>query len=234
MLNNVSGLGKLVYYDYSALIVLSVILISTVMRKMTKGRLNTIFILIVVTAFASTLCDCLAVRHDNNLYSNTTVRMAEHMAYLFFHVLTTPLFCLYVTELTDTRHLVRRRRLLVYLLAVPFFAATAAILLTPVNHKMFYFDSSLQYVRGQWFWLLYFSAVFYVAYLIFFLVRFRRGHKGQVGVTCDTACVYACGYRFAVFLPGVSGGDVCYGCRAFVYFRYGAKARGDNRRRIGR
>ncbi|MBO6140911.1 MAG: EAL domain-containing protein [Ruminococcus sp.] len=174
MLNNVSGLGKLVYFDYSALIVLSVILISTVMRKMTKGRLNTIFILIVVTAFASTLCDCLAVRHDNNLYSNTTVRMAEHMAYLFFHVLTTPLFCLYVTELTDTRHLVRRRRLLVYLLAVPFFAATSAIFLTPVNHKMFYFDSSLQYVRGEWFWLLYFSAVFYVAYLIFFLVRFRH------------------------------------------------------------
>ena len=174
VINYGAELTKLVYFDYSACIVLCMILLSTVMRKLTKGRLNRYFIMLVVTALAASAADCFAVRHDNMLLNNTGIRMAEHIVYLLFHVLTTPLFCVYVTELTDTRHIVLRRKPLLILLSTPYLASTAAILLNPLTENVFYFDSSMNYVRGSWFMLLYFSAAVYVGYLVYFLVRFRK------------------------------------------------------------
>ncbi|WP_051589010.1 EAL domain-containing protein [Ruminococcus sp. NK3A76] len=174
MFHDGTELLKLVYFDYSACIVLAMILVSTVMRKMTKGRLNLLFIALSVTAFIASAADCYAVRHDNMLYDNIAVRMIEHEVYLLFHIVTTPLFCMYATELTDTRHLVRRHPVLRHLLSLPLIAAAGALLINPINKKTFYFDETMHYARGEWFWLLYVVAAVYICYLIFFLFRFKR------------------------------------------------------------
>lgn len=171
---NGSELTRIIYFNYSACIVLAMILVSTVMRKMTKGRLNLMFIALVITALAATASDSMAIRHDNMLYDNVTVRMIEHEAYLLFHVLTTPLFCMYGAELSDTRHLLRRHKILVRIISMPFLVAAIALLINPINKKTFYIDDKLRYVRGEWFPLLYITAAIYIVYLLYCMLRFRR------------------------------------------------------------
>ena len=107
MVNAGSEIVKLVYFDYCACIVLLMIFVSTVLRKMTKGRLNRYFLELVITALIASAVDISAVTHDNALLDNTSLRSFEHCMYLLFHSMTTPVFAVYVTELTGTRHLIR-------------------------------------------------------------------------------------------------------------------------------
>ena len=171
---NGTELVRIVYFNYSACIVLAMILVSTVMRKMTKGRLNLLFIALVITAFAASAADCVSLRHDNMLYNNIPLRMLEHELYLLFHITTTPLFCMYAAEITDIRHLLRRHKVLMHLAAMPYIVAAAAVLINPINKRTFYFDDKLRYVRGEWFTVLYITAGLYIVFLVYIMMRFRR------------------------------------------------------------
>ncbi|MBR6338106.1 MAG: EAL domain-containing protein [Ruminococcus sp.] len=165
---------RTVHFDYCAAIVLAMILVSTVMRKMTKGRLNIIFIALVITALCCTAADSIAISHDNILYGKRAVRMLWHEVYFFFHISTPPLFCMYSVVLTDTRHLIKKNRFAVHLLSIPYILAMGALIINPINKKTFYFDSNMYYTRGEWFWLLYVTAAIYIVYLAYVLIRFRR------------------------------------------------------------
>ena len=179
MYHNGTELIRTVHFDYSACIVLAMIFVSTIMRRMTKGRLNRLFLSLVVVAFFAAVADCIAIQHDNILYPVKSVRMLWHELYFIFHISTTPLFCMYTVELTDTRHIMRRHKMLMHLLAMPFVLAFLAVLINPVTEKTFYFDETMHYTRGDWFWLLYLTAAIYIAYLVFILIR----HKRAVAVT---------------------------------------------------
>ena len=174
MINNNTELHRIVYFDYSACIILVVILVSTIMRRMTKGRLNRYFLVILITSLITTVADSFSVYHDNMLYDNVTVRMLESTLYLLFHVLTPPLFCVYVTEITDTRHILVRNKAVLYGVGLPYILVTLAIIANLFIRKVFYIDDSFHYIRGEWFWVLYVCAVFYIGYMIYFLVRYRR------------------------------------------------------------
>lgn len=165
---------RTMHFDYCACILLAMILVSTIMRKMTKGRLNILFIVLTVTALCCTAADSISISQDNVLYANRAIRMLWHEVYFFFHVSTTPLFCMYAVELTDTKHLIKRRKVLIHLLALPYMLALGALIVNPINKKTFYFDETLHYTRGEWFWLLYVTAAIYIAYLVYILIRFRR------------------------------------------------------------
>lgn len=165
---------RLVYYDYCSLILLSMILISTVLRKMTKGRLNRLFLMLVVTAFIATAADILSITHDNVMYTNMSTRQIENMVYLLAHSMTTPLFASYVTEMTDTSHILRRSRVVGILINVPYIATVTGILSNPLTGWMFGFNGRNQYVRGPQFWLMYISVAVYVVYSLYIMIRFRK------------------------------------------------------------
>ena len=174
MLNNGAVVTKLVYFDYCACIVLLMILISTVLRKMTRGRLNRYFLELIITALIAAIADIFAITHDNALYSGTLIRNIEHSVYLVMHSFTTPIFAVYTTELTDTRHIVVKHRPLIIMTSLPYLVLLTAFALNPFNDKMFYFDEQYRYVRGDWFPLMYISMAFYVVYIIFFLVKYKK------------------------------------------------------------
>ena len=84
MVNAGSEIVKLVYFDYCACIVLLMIFVSTVLRKMTKGRLNRYFLELVITALIASAVDISAVTHDNALLDNTSLRSFGQRRYSLF------------------------------------------------------------------------------------------------------------------------------------------------------
>ncbi len=174
MVNAGSEIVKLVYFDYCACIVLLMIFVSTVLRKMTKGRLNRYFLELVITALIASAVDISAVTHDNALLDNTSLRSFEHCVYLLFHSMTTPVFAVYVTELTGTKHLIRRNKLMMIVSSLPYIVLIGAFLLNPVLKKMFYIDGGGRYVRGEWFILMYISTAFYVAFAMYLIIKYRK------------------------------------------------------------
>ena len=165
---------RLIYYDYCSLVLLAMILFSTVLRKMTKGKLNRLFLLLVCSAFVATAADIVSLSHNNAGYDNLNVRQFENMVYLFSHSLTTPLFASYVTTLTDTSHIFKKNRIVGILINVPYIIMLIAIFTNPLTGKLFGFDSNNHYQRGPVFWVMYLSVAVYVVYSLYIMFRFRR------------------------------------------------------------
>lgn len=58
-------MGKSISLDIAALVLLIILLVSCIIRKMTKDLSNRIFLIIIICAIAATLFDIAAVTMDN-------------------------------------------------------------------------------------------------------------------------------------------------------------------------
>lgn len=165
-------MGKSISFDIAALILLVVLVISRTSSKMTHDRSNRIFLIIIMTAIASTLFDIASVCFDGRQIGNLVVVYMAHAGYLVTHVLTVPLCLLFVISLTDTWHKLRRNIALQILMAMPLAVVLTAFVINPFNHIMFSVENG--YIRGPMFSLMYAVTVMYVIFVITYIIRYRK------------------------------------------------------------
>ena len=164
-------MGKNISLDIAALILLTILLISSIFRKMTRGISNRIFLSIVITAIAATLFDIAAVSLDNAHSDHISLLYATHAGYLITHYLSAPLNLLYVISLTDTWHKLRKNYLVQTVLALPLFIMTIAFVLNAGNHLVFSVENG--YTRGSLFVLIYVTTALYIIYDIVYIIQYR-------------------------------------------------------------
>lgn len=167
-------MGKLNYFNYCALAVLLILSVIVLFRGLLSARRNRLFWYVLLVAVGSVVFDIWAVALDNSLSTNIAMRHISHSGYLILHNFSTPMFILYLIELTDTWHKLRRSRIQTVLFAVPFLSVLVCTLLNPLTGTIFYLDENYAYVRGPWFGLLYVSAVFYLVYGLVYLMHYRK------------------------------------------------------------
>ncbi len=166
-------MGKIIYFDYAALIVLSMLIISTFVRGMTKGRRNRCFLLLLFTSALSVLTDIVTVGLDRTGVGYETTKYIFNTLYLFFHGITTPVYIAYLVAQTDTWHRMNRSLALRLALSLPILLISALLFLNPFCHVMFYLDENGVYIRGPFFLLLYLVAGFYIVFGTVYLFRYR-------------------------------------------------------------
>lgn len=165
-------MGKSISFDIAALILLVVLVISRTSSKMTHDRSNRIFLIIIMTAIASTLFDIASVCFDGRQIGNLVVVYMAHAGYLVTHVLTVPLCLLFVISLTDTWHKLRRNIALQILMAMPLAVVLTAFVINPFNHIMFSVENG--YIRGPMFSLMYAVTVMHVIFVITYIIRYHK------------------------------------------------------------
>lgn len=152
---------KLVSFNYAALILLLVLLISTIIRRMTKGNSNHVFISILFTMLFATMFDIWALVLDNARSMATWARYVSHSGYLLFHSLTTPAYVMYIVSLSDTWHKMKKNKLQQLLIIAPICVIVVLIVANFFTDHLFYFEQG-EYVRGPLFMMLYIVAVYYL------------------------------------------------------------------------
>lgn len=165
-------MDKLVYFDYCAIALISILLFSTIYRGMTKGRLHKLYVGQLVVAFFATIADIFAVQLDLAGAGNVYGKYIFHTLYLYLHNLSTPLYMLFLMMLAGEDYKLRKKQRV--LLCVPTVIMIVALVLNCFNHKVFYLDSQDTYTRGPWFFILYVTTAFYVVAGFYLLVRFRK------------------------------------------------------------
>ena len=93
---------KSVAFDVAALIMLAVLFVTVIIRKMTKGTSNRLFLLQIVIATISTSFDIFAVTLDNYNSQNYFLLNFVHTGYLIVHNIHPFVHMLFVISLTDT------------------------------------------------------------------------------------------------------------------------------------
>ena len=155
---------KIVYFDVSAVLVLSILILAVYLKRMTKGDINRYYLLLLFTSLATSICDIWAVMLDNYSLGSDLSRYVSHSLYLLLHNMTIPVFMLYVSALTDSWITGKLRRVRKVLSSLPLLFIFILVGLNLYNHNLFYIDGSGAYVRGPWFGALYVAAFIYVIY----------------------------------------------------------------------
>ncbi|MCM1166045.1 MAG: EAL domain-containing protein [Lachnospiraceae bacterium] len=162
---------KSVLFDVSALIMLAVLFVTVVIRKMTKGTSNRLFLLQMLLAVASTSFDIFAVTLDNYNSRNVLALNIAHMGYLIIHNIHPFVHMLFVISLTDTWHRVFRSRLKIILFFLPYGVTFTLVATNPFTHFIFTVDNG--YTHEKLFHMLYICIVPYIIYNIVHIIKYR-------------------------------------------------------------
>ena len=172
---------KLNYFNYCAMGIMLVLLISILARHMLRGRRNRYFWNLLLVVTCSVLFDILAVYLDNVAVGNMAERYVTHCGFLIMHGLSVPVYVIYIACLTDTLYKMRSNTVLQLLVAAPFVTLMLFILTTPIYHTIFYVDTLHGYTRGPWYPMVYIVAAFYIALgVIYALLHRKLFERGQL------------------------------------------------------
>jgi len=164
----------LVYFDYCALIVFLLLLISTLIRRRTLSKFNYIFITMVSLCTIATIADIGAVQLGLNGPGNVHLKYFFHSLYLFFHNLVAPTYVLYIYARTGTLYKMRQKRYLSWLFFPPMVFVIVLLTINCFWHVVFYLNDNDAYTRGPVFFLLYLVALYYTIYGMIHLFRYRK------------------------------------------------------------
>ena len=165
-------MGKSLSFDIAALLILTLLLVSCIVRKMTSGTPNRLFLAFISFNLLATVFDIWAVALDNASSTNLFALHVAHSGYLFIHNFTVPVYVLFVISLTDTWHKIRKSFWIQFVLWAPCSTVFAALLTNTLTGKMFLVEGGYQ--RGSWFFLIYAAVAVYLVFVVGYMLRYRR------------------------------------------------------------
>lgn len=167
-------LTPIIYFDVCALVLTAVAAFSIIFRKMVHGVSNRLFILLVSVLFADIVFDLWAVSLDTAHSTNMLLRYLSHTGYLVFRNVTIPVYTLYVISLTDTWHKIKGRLTTGLFMTFPITVILIALALNPITKDIFYINEKLAYTRGNFFWIVYISALSYVGFGLYYIIKYHK------------------------------------------------------------
>lgn len=162
---------KSVAFDIASLVMLAVLFVTVIVRKMTKGTSNRLFLLQIVLTVVSTSFDIFAVTLDNLNSDNIFALYCAHTGYLIFHSVHPILHMIFVISLTDTWHKVFLNPDKIMLFTLPYALNLLLIVTNPFSHLIFTVEYG--YTHGTLFHVLYICVVPYVVLNILYVIQYR-------------------------------------------------------------
>ena len=161
-------------FDFCAFIILSFILAATYFRKMTRGKTNQIFILMVLFCIFSCFFDILAQYLDMSRQPEYEVlQFSSHMMYLYLHNMTPPLYFMYIIAQTDTFHKFGKKRTTLYFFVCPA-VFYAAVMVVNVFTGILFTVKDCIYERGWFMNILYVLAFGWSIVCVLYLLKYRK------------------------------------------------------------
>lgn len=167
-------MNKIIYFDYCALVVYMILLVSLLLRKMTKSRPNRMFLSMIVLCILTTIADIVAVHLDMLGPGHVAGKHIFHTAYLFLHSMLSPLYTVYIIIRTDTWYKFRKSRPQQLAVFWPVAVLGFLLIMNLFWPKVYYLDANDTYTRGDMFGFLYFIGVYYAVYATVYLCFYRK------------------------------------------------------------
>lgn len=147
-------------------------------RKLTKGRTNMLFFLLVIASFLSALfntCDEAFVSWiiETNRY-NLWIRYFVEYMYFIIHNAEAPLYILYIYSYSGLWYRLTQNKLAKWAFLSPYLISLVLIVSNAFHHQIFYIDSEFVYHRGPLMYVLYVAAFVYLVFAVITGFRTRK------------------------------------------------------------
>ena len=182
---------RIITFDICSLIILLVLLLSLFLRRLTRGKSNVLYILLVTIVFLSGIFDILRVALPQKLPHTLTSQIQIYVynyLYFIFRNLSTPVYILFIFSVCGMWHEFNRDYLLKITWGVPVFAVITLIVMNIITHRLFIITPELEYVRGPWLTYMRICAIWILAYSIICLIYNRQMISRQKFIILLSLC----------------------------------------------
>ena len=187
---------EVIFFDITAIIIVSFEIVAIYLRKMTYGRNSRLFLFLLICVLVSSIMDFVSLYFSNfvSITSSTIIicAVADYL-YFIFRNITPLIYLLYIVSVTDTWHILQNRKWLKLIFLLPVCVSMALIFTNPLSHGLFYYDTRFVYHRGPFINILYCISAIYSLYGVIWLHVFRRMLK------LEQVFVLASLYPFNIF-----------------------------------
>ena len=157
------------YFEISAIIILSTLFIALMFRRVSVNRTNVLFDMLVLAVLFTAIIDVFEA-----LTNDRITKCALDYAYFLIRNITPPIFILYICSFIGIWHRLKITKPLIYLTFVPYIVDVVLIASNPFTGAIFTIDENAVYSRGSLMYILYVVAFYYVFLSLFILIRNRK------------------------------------------------------------
>ena len=168
---------EVIFFDITAIIIVSFEIVAIYLRKMTYGRNSRLFLFLLICVLVSSIMDFVSLYFSNfvSITSSTIIicAVADYL-YFIFRNITPLIYLLYIVSVTDTWHILQNRKWLKLIFLLPVCVSMALIFTNPLSHGLFYYDTRFVYHRGPFINILYYISAIYALYGVVYLYYYRK------------------------------------------------------------
>lgn len=184
-------MGINISFDIAGLILLCFLLFSIIVRKMTQGSENRLFILLTVCEIVAAFADILSVKINYDTGDSFRLQMVN-IVYLLFHGIECPLHVLFVISVFDSWHKIKNKKWFYILFTVPYALQVLLIITNPLTHWIFTVDGA--YKHEFLFVYTYVMCAFYIVLDLVCIFTLQRKHINvRKTLTLLTMAVFGAG-----------------------------------------
>lgn len=166
-----------IYFDLAAVCICIIVLCSLIIRKLTRGRNNVLFLVLLGLVGTAGILDIITNLYGplfpENRYTIVSQSMFNYL-YFIFRNITTPVYIVYMSSLIGVWHRFRQSKFLRLALVIPYGVDLLALAVNVVKPIIFGFDDHGRYYRGDLIFILYFVALFYMCFGMAILFNSRK------------------------------------------------------------
>lgn len=162
---------ELYCFDISSISIALVVLFTILLRKMTKSRENRTFILLISAVIFTGVFDMVSTMFNTS--PDRVNSFASYFAVGMYFVLlelSYYLYCIYVLDITGTRHMISNT-MLKYVMIFPFVLSSFCAITAHVTHFGYYFDETSTYIRMNSIIIYYICGGFYCLFSMIVILK---------------------------------------------------------------
>lgn len=196
-------MSKVLYFDYAAFCVFTLIMVSVIMKKMTRGKLNRQFQIVLTIAMVATAFDIGAIAFDNMGERHVVTQYIFHTGYLFFHVVSSAMYATYVVNIVDAIHIFRGK-VKSFILVLPTLLCMIMLGVNFFTPCVFSIGGQGEYRREFFMTFLYAAGIFYMILGFMVVTRYhRRLTRGRFVSTIAIFPLVVVAAVFQMFNPDI-------------------------------
>lgn len=168
-------MNSYIYFDYCALIVEVLIIVSLMIRKMTRGRLSRWALALIANITVTTVADIAVLTLQRLGPGNIAWKFIANTLRLWGITHVSVIFCGYLFAMTGIWHKVLRRKRRVYVFTVPLLVMIVLIaVVNPFTRLIFDIDKDGMYRKGPMLFVVYVLTYLYLLLGMAAVIRYRK------------------------------------------------------------
>lgn len=165
-----------IYFDIAAVLLCTLMLVALYIRGLVKGRTNMLFLALTGLIIAAGIMDISTNLYGpvwpENIYTVTAQKIQNYI-YFFIRNLTTPMFIVYISSLLGQWHKFNDTKWYRPMLILPYCIDVVFLIVNMWKPVVFGFNGYGQYYRGEYIWVLYLVAFYYMVFGTVIIIRCR-------------------------------------------------------------